>query len=70
MEVSRSALRHRPSQRRRRGVVDEVLAQRVKKLIERHPTYGYRRVWAMLRREGVVVNHKAILLPSRLGPAI
>jgi putative transposase len=60
MEVSRSALRHRPSQRRRRGVVDEVLARRVKKLIERHPTYGYRRVWAMLRREGVVVNRKAV----------
>lgn len=41
--------------------VDEVLAERLRKLIEQHPTYGYRHLWAMLRhREGVNVNRKAV----------
>jgi hypothetical protein len=39
-------------------VVDEVLAARVRRLIQAHPTFGYRRIWAMLRfREGVRVNY-------------
>lgn len=29
-------------------------------MCERHPTYGYRRVTAVLRREGVLVNHKKV----------
>jgi transposase InsO family protein len=26
----------------------------------RHPRYGYRRVWSLLRREGFVVNRKRV----------
>ena len=30
-------------------------------LIERHPTFGYRRLWALLRYEqGIAVNRKAV----------
>jgi putative transposase len=41
--------------------VDELLAARIRRLIEKHPTFGYRRIWALLRfREGVRVNRKAV----------
>ena len=41
--------------------VNEVLAKRLKLLIEDYPTYGYRRLWALLRfRDGVKVNKKAV----------
>jgi len=45
----------------RSPVVDEVLAARLERLIERFPTYGYRRLWAMLRfGEGLKLNRKAV----------
>jgi hypothetical protein len=38
-----------------------VLAERLRQLIEAHPTYGYRRLWALLRfGAGVRVNRKAV----------
>jgi transposase InsO family protein len=36
------------------------LARRVEELAGRHPRYGYRRIWVMLRREGWSVNIKAV----------
>jgi putative transposase len=40
---------------------DEELLARIKELIEQHPTYGYRRIWARLRfGDGRVVNHKKV----------
>jgi putative transposase len=40
---------------------DEVLAGRIQRLIELHPTFGYRRLWALLRfGEGLRVNRKVI----------
>ena len=39
----------------------EVLTERIQRLIQRHPTFGYRRLWALLRfGEGVRVNRKAV----------
>jgi putative transposase len=41
--------------------LDEVLAERIHRLIELHPTFGYRRLWALLRfGEGLRVNRKAV----------
>jgi putative transposase len=41
--------------------LDEVLAERIRRLIELHPTFGYRRLWALLRfGEGLRVNRKAV----------
>jgi putative transposase len=41
--------------------LDEVLAERIQRLIALHPTFGYRRLWALLRfGEGVRVNRKAV----------
>ena len=39
---------------------DDGMKERVKALAVKHPRYGYRRLWAMLRREGVVVNVKRV----------
>lgn len=39
---------------------DDDLAERLAALAQRHPRYGYRRVWALLRREGWVVNRKRV----------
>jgi transposase InsO family protein len=36
------------------------LVRRMNELAERHPRYGYRRVWALLRQEGFEVNHKRV----------
>jgi putative transposase len=41
-------------------IVDEVLAQRIKRMIDDEPYLGYRMVWARLRGIGVVVNRKAV----------
>ena len=33
---------------------------RILELVGRHPRYGYRRIWALLRREGWRVNRKRV----------
>ena len=45
-------------------------------LVRKHPRYGYRRIWALLRREGFRVNRKRIYrlwkqrrLPGAADPA-
>lgn len=61
LRVTRSALHpagRPPSQRLRRT---EPLAERIHGLIQHHPTFGYRRIWALLRYgEGLCVNRKVI----------
>jgi putative transposase len=52
-----------PRLRRRRPVSDEAtLRQRVQALADqpRHRTFGYRRIWALLRRQGVAINQKTV----------
>jgi hypothetical protein len=47
--------------RRRAGGVNEHLVTRLTALIERHPTFGYRRLWAMLRfRDGQRITPKTV----------
>lgn len=61
MAVPRSAVRPPEGRDRPLRTVDEVLAARVLKLIELHPTFGYRRLWAILYYgQGLRVNKKAI----------
>lgn len=33
----------------RQANLDEVLAKRIETIIREHPTFGYRRIWALLR---------------------
>jgi putative transposase len=60
LQVSRSAMSVETAEQRP-AVLDELLVERIRRVIEEHPTFGYRRVWAILRfREKIVVNRKAV----------
>ncbi len=61
--VARSALyRHQPEPRPTVPPPEEAdLVARIKQLIEQHPTYGYRRIWARLRfGDKRVINRKKV----------
>ncbi|MFZ6017893.1 MAG: IS3 family transposase [Nitrospirota bacterium] len=40
---------------------DVDLRDRIEEIVVEHPRYGYRRVTAQLKREGIIVNHKRVL---------
>jgi len=41
--------------------MDQDLVTKIQQVIQQHPTYGYRRIWAILRhRQGLLVNKKAV----------
>jgi putative transposase len=54
--TARSTVRYR----RRRGKDDTALRTRLRELAAQRPRFGYRRRHVLLRREGIVVNHKRI----------
>ena len=60
--VARSALyRHQPDDQQPAAATDSELVARIKELIEQHPTYGYRRIWARLRfGDGRQINRKKV----------
>jgi transposase InsO family protein len=39
---------------------EPVIVKRMHDLVRRHPRYGYRRVWALLRQEGFKANRKRV----------
>jgi putative transposase len=49
-----------PALRGRKAEKDRRLAERMVRLSRENPRYGYRRVWALLRREGWQVNKKRV----------
>src|SRR3954451_6857287 len=54
--LSRSALRYAPVVRD----IQAALPRRIEELAGTHPRFGYRRIWALLVREGWSVNKKAV----------
>jgi putative transposase len=60
--VCRALALHRSGVRSVRPVGDErrALVRRIEELAGIHPRYGYRRIWALLRREGWSVNKKSV----------
>ena len=62
LEVSRSSARPRPEKEKSRGpVINAFLAARIHQILKEHPTFGYRRIWAIIRfRNGILVNRKAV----------
>jgi putative transposase len=54
--LARSGLRYAPV----RSDLQAALAQRIEELAGTHPRFGYRRIWALLVREGWSVNKKAV----------
>lgn len=55
-EQHRSTQRYRPIP----AELEQKLVRRMNELAARHPRYGYRRIWALLRSEGFPVNRKRI----------
>lgn len=53
---ARSTIRYRS----RRREDDDGLRSRLRKLAEQRPRFGYRRLHVLLRRAGIIVNHKRI----------
>jgi transposase InsO family protein len=60
--LARSGLRYAPVVRDERAA----LARRIEELAGTHPRFGYRRIWALLNREGWSVNKKAVRRVWRL----
>lgn len=57
--VARSSLRSPEGEERSSRPVDELLAARVHRLIHDSPTFGYRRIWALLRYgRGLSINRR------------
>jgi transposase InsO family protein len=54
--ISRSSVRYAPQPR----PGEAAFKQYVRQLANEHPNYGYRRITAILRREGSQVNHKRV----------
>lgn len=53
--ISNSSLRYTARPRSQAAVLDEI-----QRLARRYPRYGYRRVWAVLRRTRPTINHKRV----------
>ncbi len=61
LQVARAALHPRPPQPRRLPWEAGAWVAQVSGLIQQYPTFGYRRIWALLRyRDGWRVNRKAV----------
>ena len=63
LRVPRSSLTERAGRPRRRKKkdLDSGLVAAIRRVISEHPTFGYRRIWALLRfKYGLVVNRKAV----------
>lgn len=56
VQQPRSTQRYRPRDRD----INESLVKRMHELVRRHPRFGYRRIWALLRAEGFGVNRKRV----------
>ena len=54
--IHRSTVRKQP-----RGRDDDAVRQRLAELARERSRFGYRRLHALLRREGMVINHKRVL---------
>lgn len=56
VEISRSSARYAPKPRSG----ETAFKEQVRQLAHEHPNYGYRRITAILRREGSSINHKRV----------
>ena len=61
LSVPRSAMNDRCSKAQKEPTFDHLLTTRIEELIGKHPTFGYRRLRALLRfRDGLLVNRKTV----------
>ena len=55
VQISRSSNRYIPGREN-----DEQLTTEIRQIASEHRCYGYRRVWALLRRKKRLINHKRL----------
>lgn len=60
MEISRSTYYYKPKDSLAKQKRDADIADAIEKIAYDFPSYGYRRVTASLKRQGMVVNHKKV----------
>jgi hypothetical protein len=62
MEIPRSTIYYRgiESTGRRKARISGNVETEIKRIAEERTTYGYRRIWAMLRNSGINVNIKTV----------
>lgn len=61
LRVNRARLYRAIGTTRRRGRTAPPWLERLRQLIQQYPTFGYRRLWVLLRfREGRLINRKAV----------
>jgi transposase InsO family protein len=65
MNLPRSSYYYRPKSSED-SPEGQVLTDRIEEIAEEFPRYGYRKVTAQLRREGLLVNHKKIQMENSL----
>jgi putative transposase len=56
LKVTRSKLYYQPKARPN----EDKIIEKILDIYEAHPIYGYRRMTAILRRQGVIINHKKV----------
>ena len=60
MGISRATYYYRPRDKKDKVKRDRELCKHIKDICYKYPFYGYRRVTASLKRNGVAVNHKKV----------
>ena len=60
LSLSRSGVYYRPKANSERVADESALRNRIWEIFSKHPVYGYRRIWATLRRSGHEVAPKRI----------
>lgn len=61
LRVSRASLHRATRTARRRGRTEPPWLERLRYWIQQHPTFGYRRLWALMRfQDRIVLNRKAV----------
>lgn len=60
MGISKATYYYRPRDRKEKEKQDRDLAKRIKDICYKYPFYGYRRVTAALKRDGLGINHKKV----------
>jgi putative transposase len=61
LNMARSSYYYQETQYLQKQKDDADLRDKVEEIVVEHPRYGYRRVTAQLKREGMIVNHKRVL---------
>jgi transposase InsO family protein len=61
LNLGRSSYYYKETQDIQKQKEDADLRDKIEEIVVEHPRYGYRRVTAQLKREGIIVNHKRVL---------